>query len=273
MRPDCHACPVRRQGLCVSASDEQLSELGAIKLPLRQVRAGAPVFLEGDACDMVYVVRRGWAVASTLHENGRRQVLRFVVAGNLVGFETAGDGSMPCTVEALTDLVLCPLPRQRLVRLCESVPTLALRMASLLAAETISDWRLLGGLGTCNAEERIARLLLALHSRHHKEARNEDGDIVLPVSQTLIAEATGLTAVHVCRTLKDMRAAGLLAFSRGHLQVMDWRRVIDLAGVDDARRPMPGNGLPGNGLPGNGWAAGPCPTTHPAQRPIETRPH
>lgn len=239
MEMECRRCPVRQEGLCRSASDEQLPELNAIKLPSRHVPAGAAVFLEGDACDRVYIVRHGWAVASTLHENGRRQVLRFALAGSLLGFEKGQDGTMPCTVEAVTDLVLCPLPWQRLLKLCEAAPNLALRVVALLAEETVSDWRLLGGLGTCRAPERIARLLLALHDRYRKDTAPGAApktDAELPISQTLIADATGLTAVHVCRTLKEMRVDGLLALARGRLRIMDRDRLRDLAGMTDAER-------------------------------------
>jgi CRP-like cAMP-binding protein len=239
MRPECQSCPVRRKGLCASISDEQLSELGTIKRPLRHFPAGAYVFMEHDDNNLVFLVRRGWAAVSSICENGRRQVLRFIMPGNFVGFEAAPDGSMPCTVEALTDLVMCPVPRQQLVRFCQHAPNVALRIASLLASETISDWHLLGGLGSCTAMERVARLLLSLGSRQHADAPVNTLDIALPVSQMLIADATGLTSVHVCRTLKDMRTAGLLVFTKGRLRVLDWDRLIEIAGMNDAGRPQP----------------------------------
>jgi len=235
MRPECQSCPVRRDGLCASASDAQLIALGNIKHPLWQVQAGGCVFAEGDASETVFIIRRGWAVASTFHENGRRQVLRFAMPGSMVGFETTADGFMPCTTEALTDLTVCPIPRQSLIRLCQSAPELALRMASLLAAETISDWRLLGGLGTCNATERIARLLLALCQRQNRAFGTGEDEFALPITQTLIADATGLTSVHVCRTLKEMRAVGLLSFMKGRLRIMDWSRLAELAEMSGSR--------------------------------------
>lgn len=236
MRPECQSCPVRRDGLCASASDAQLLALGNIKHPLWHVRAGGCVFAEGDTSETVFIIRRGWAVASVFHENGRRQVLRFAMPGSMVGFETTADGCMPCMVEALTDLTVCPIPRQSLIRFCQTAPELALRMASLLAAETISDWRLLGGLGTCNAAERIARLLLALCQRQSGTGASVD-EFALPISQTLIADATGLTSVHVCRTLKEMRAEGLLSFTKGRLRVMDWPRLANLAEMTETPTP------------------------------------
>ncbi|CAO3425332.1 Crp/Fnr family transcriptional regulator [Azospirillum endophyticum] len=237
MRPECQSCPVRRDGLCASASDKQLIALGTIKHPLWHVQAGVCLLAEGDATETVFIIRRGWAVASVFHENGRRQVLRFAMPGGMVGFERIADGCMPCTVEALTDLTVCPIPRQSLMRLCQSAPELALRLASLLAAETISDWRLLGGLGTCNAAERIARLLLLLCQRQSRASGVCEDEFALPISQTLIADATGLTSVHVCRTLKELRTAGLLTFTKGRLRVMDWPRLADLAEMSETPEP------------------------------------
>ncbi|UEM25304.1 Crp/Fnr family transcriptional regulator (plasmid) [Skermanella mucosa] len=221
-------------------SDEQLSEFGALKRPVRRHRSGAGICTEHERNDAVYIVRTGWAVASTVRESGRRQILRFAMPGSLIGFETAPDGTMPCTVEALTDLTVCSLSRGQLLRFCEGAPNVALRMASLLAGETISDWRLLGGLGCCSAAERIARLLLDLGDRQHRAGAREtppDTDAVLPISQIQIADATGLTPVHVCRTLKEMREAGLLTFVRQHLHVLDRSRLIALAGIEDEASP------------------------------------
>lgn len=241
MRTECQTCPVRREGLCASMSDEQLSEFGALKRPVRRHPSGSCICTEHERNDAVYIVRAGWAVTSTVRESGRRQILRFVLPGGLIGFETAPDGTMPCTVEALTDLTVCSLPRRQLLGFCERAPAVALRMASLLAGETISDWRLLGGLGCCTAAERIARLLLELGDRQHRaEARQAlppDTDAVLPISQIQIADATGLTPVHVCRTLKEMREAGLLTFARQHLHVLDRSRLIALAGIEDEAPP------------------------------------
>ncbi|MFC5357888.1 Crp/Fnr family transcriptional regulator [Azospirillum himalayense] len=239
MQSDCQACPLRRDGLCASVADEQLPSWAAIKRPVRTIRAGGSLFVEGDENEMVYIVRRGWALASMMHENGRRQVLRFVMPGYLIGFERSPDGDMPCTVEALTDLIVCPMPRPSLMRFCQQVPNVALRMASLLAAETISDWQLLGGLGTRTAAERIARLLLALYNRQRERTAPDISDVTLPISQVLIADATGLTPVHVCRTLKEMRTAGLLSFAKGHLRVLDRMRLTELAEMNDATAPQP----------------------------------
>lgn len=58
--------------------------------------------------------------------------------------------------------------------------------------------------------------------------------MALPISQVLIADATGLTPVHVCRTLKEMRTAGLLSFAKGRLRVLDWARLTGLAEMGDA---------------------------------------
>lgn len=233
MPTNCQSCPVRRDGLCASIADEQLSMMVGLKRPPRTIHAGANVFLEGEQNDLVYIIRRGWAVASTLHENGRRQVLRFAMPSNLVGFATRSDGSMPCTVEAVTELIVCPIPRRKLLQLCQEVPTLALCIASQFATETITDWQLLGALGTCNAAERIARLFLTLCNLQRREDASNTPDLVLPISQTIIADATGLTAVHVCRTLKEMRLAGLLTFAKGRLRVLDWARLARLAEMKD----------------------------------------
>lgn len=89
------------------------------------------------------------------------------------------------------------------------------------------------------ATERIARLLLALYNRQRRETAPDISDVTLPISQVLIADAMRLTPVHVCRTLKEMRMAGLLSFAKGHLRVLNWTRLTELAEMGDAMAPQP----------------------------------
>lgn len=223
----------RGQDPCASLSATELEELAGAKWPTRTLGTREPLFLEGDEGEGVFIIRRGWAVTYVMLDDGRRQILRFALPGTLLGFQSAPDGTMPCTAEALTDLSVCTIPRRKLLTLCQRIPQLAIRLATILAAETTADWQRLGGLGRCNATERIARLLLELYQRLRSGLG--DGDVELPLNQTLIADATGLTPVHVCRTLKEMRADGLLAFDRGRLHLGDPAKLAAIAQLGDRR--------------------------------------
>jgi transcription initiation factor IIE alpha subunit len=53
-----------------------------------------------------------------------------------------------------------------------------------------------------------------------------------PVTQTVMAEAVGLSIVHVNRTLQELRDANLLTFENGRLEILDWKKLVRLAGFD-----------------------------------------
>ncbi|MGQ9369024.1 Crp/Fnr family transcriptional regulator [Azospirillum sp. ST 5-10] len=228
----CGPCPVRAQGVCQGVPDHELDRLFG---PARRILvrpAGATLFEQGGPFAHVLIVQSGWAVVYKLFEDGRRQVIRFAMPGDLLGFEGDERVGMLYTAEALTEVTLCTVRRGAFSRACREAPLLALNVARALAHEALAAWNHLGALGQQTAQERIANLLLDLHRRVSVQQGHREAAVHVPLNQVLIADATGLTSVHVCRTLKRMRAAGLLDFAKGSLHVLDGRRLEAIAQLD-----------------------------------------
>jgi CRP-like cAMP-binding protein len=118
--------------------------------------------------------------------------------------------------------------------LCSRSPEFGLGLARAMAGEAAAAWEQMGMLGQQSARERIAHLLLELHGLVRARGGAGDEGTYLPLSQILIADATGLTPVHVCRTLKQMRLDGLLEFQKGHLRLLDPERLARIAELEDA---------------------------------------
>ena len=98
--------------------------------------------------------------------------------------------------------------------------------------EALEAWNHVGALGQQTAKERIASLLLELHRRVTADQPPDGTAVHLPLNQVHIADATGLTSVHVCRTLKRMRAAGILTYAKGTLRIEDGERLRAIAQLD-----------------------------------------
>jgi CRP/FNR family transcriptional regulator len=229
----CRDCPARTRGLCADLSPDELRILHDIKVPPRMLAAGAPLFRQSEPCDEVFNLRDGWAILYALLEDGRRQILHFALPGALIGFQPDPHAPMTCSAEALTDVTVCPLPRRVLSSLGSEMPHLAYRLAWLAVRDGTLAFDHISMLGRRSALERVAHLLVELYCRvraHMPDAPAETLD--LPLNQTHIADALGLTAVHVCRTLRRLREDGVIEFQRGRLQLMDPGKLARLADFD-----------------------------------------
>lgn len=248
----CGQCPVQSVGVCRRVGRRDIGRLlprGA-RGSLR--KAGSPLFRQGEPFDHILIVQSGWAQIHKLFEDGRRQILRFALPGDLIGFEGSEGTGMAYGADAITDMSVCAIKRSVFYRVCADSPALAMNFASMATREALAAWNHVGALGQQAALGRVANLLLDLHRRitscpdgwqvgrqdeggHGEGGQGEGGSGVvlhLPLSQLHIADATGLTPVHVCRTLKRMKTEGLLEFRKGDLVLLDPGRLARIAQLD-----------------------------------------
>lgn len=234
----CALCSVKEQGLCRAVPARDLSRLLGESRHVHVRPAGTALFEQGGACEHVFIIQTGWVAVYKLFEDGRRQVMRFAMPGDLLGFEGDDTVGMLYTAEALTEVTVCAIRRGAVGRACQTAPRLALNMTRAMAHEALAAWNHLGALGQQTAQERIANLLLELYRRVLAQQRHPEPAVRIPLNQVLIADATGLTPVHVCRTLKRMRLAGLLDFTRGELMILDSQRLQAIAELDPDVMPV-----------------------------------
>ncbi|MCG5243905.1 Crp/Fnr family transcriptional regulator [Azospirillum doebereinerae] len=234
LRSPCELCTARDYSVCrhITGKDfEQLFPHG----PHVQIRkAGTTIFLQGEPFGSVFIVQNGWLLVHKLFEDGRRQIIRFVLPGDLIGFEGNEVEGMSYSAEAITDVALCGIRYSLFFKTCAASPQLAMNFATTVTREALAAWNHVGALGQQRAQGRVANLLLDLHHRVVARCGTEPAAIQLPINQIHIASATGLTSVHVCRTLKQMRQVGLLEFRKGQLVLLDTERLAEIAQLDPA---------------------------------------
>lgn len=245
---NCEDCIVRSTTICGAADAEAAQELGALS---RAVSAGADLLAQGACSGNIYVIHRGWACLYELLEDGRRQILRFLLPGDMIGMY-GEDGGASFGAQALTPLIACVVPRERFLRLARERPGLALRMGQLMAQQEALAYEHLTSLGRRTARERVAHLLLELFYRARTRIAPEPGDqITLPLTQAHLADALGLTPVHINRMLRALRAEGVIELTQRRLKVCDPDKLATAAGFErevnfpgvGARRPLGNDGV------------------------------
>ncbi len=229
----CAACPLRRLDAFRANTPDEVAFIQSLKVGELSLRARGDIVREGDAADRLYTLLSGWAFRYKTLPDGRRQILNFLLPGDLVGlqsklFEQAAHG-----VEALTDVKLCCFARERIWDIFRSFPQLAFDVTWLGAhEESLVDDNLFS-VGRRSAAERVAALLLQLYQRASGLGLGENGLLRLPLTQVHIADALGLSDVHTNRTLQALRARGLFDLAGGMLRVRDVGGLRKLARASD----------------------------------------
>jgi len=231
----CVSCPVRQRALFNGVPKESLEWTQRYRTYQIEAPPKKNIFLEGEPSTHAYTLFEGWAAVYKTLPNGKRQIMRFALPGDFLGFQAELDGPMIYGAVALTKCVLCAFPRSALKKMFDEHPGLAMQMAMLNARYMELCQYHLMGTGRQSAKERIAFLLLELfyRSRARKPDEPPENAIPFPICQEEMADAVGLTTVHVNRTLKEMKEDGLLDCSARRLVIKDEARLADIANFDE----------------------------------------
>jgi CRP-like cAMP-binding protein len=204
------------------------------------IDAGASVLVEGAHSAHLFTVLSGWGFRYKTLEDGRRQILNYVMPGDLVGLQGTLMGQMQHSVEALSPVTLCVFERSKLMTLYSKHPSLAYDLTWIAAREeTILDEHLLS-IGRRSALERASYLLAYLHQRA-VALRLFGTSRSLPLTQQHIADTLGLSIVHTNKTLKKLAQRKLIRWHGHGCDVLDGEGLAALAaweGFGEDKRPF-----------------------------------
>lgn len=205
-----------------------LNRLPVQGMPL-PARPRHTIYRAHEALDGVPLIVDGWAARVIRFSDGRRQILSFVLPGDLISTSAVFAGSFGFFVEAITAVRYISYAREEFNGFLASDPELAGALLSACLAEKDEADRLAANLGRRRAEERIASLFLHLRDRLQVCGLVRDERFACPLRQKHIADATGLTPVHVNRVLGTLRQSGLVDLADGELTIADLPGLRQLA--------------------------------------------
>ncbi len=227
---DCPRCRARIDGLCKDCAPKVLRVIASYKSGDRPLKAGEDLFRLGERCDVIYHLVDGWVFLYDLLEDGRRQILHFVLPGALLGLYS--DRVAVYGAQTLTDVVVNVIPHEKLGALLEEHPGIGLRLAWMLWRERNLAYEHLSSIGRRSARERVSRSLLELFVRYRVQwPSHRTDEMHLPLTQEHIADATGLTGVHVNRILRGLRKDGVVEFHYRRLHILNPDKLVDVAGI------------------------------------------
>ena len=174
------------------------------------LRAGERLVVEGGACSDLFVLHAGAVYSSTQLKGGARQILRLHHPGDLMNTTTVGWTRVAASLTAVTDAQASRFPRAALRSIFAEQPRLAAMIYGMSVVDSVSLNDRLKSLGRTDGRARIATLLLELNSRQRLNDGDEPDVLELYLTQSEIADAVGMTKVHVNRLLKELTQEGLI---------------------------------------------------------------
>ena len=221
----CVTCAHRETGFCGTlfgpTSEDTKTEHHPGWQHFFAARAGSQIAVRNQASEDVFVLCAGWAFRYFQLADGRRQILKFLLPGDLFSSITIFEPAFNFSVKALTEVQVSGFARSEIRAKCVAAPAVQTAIAKSCINDTHDATELLTALGQCSAEERIAHLLLHLMPRIAARNVIREQRYPFPLRQQHVADAVGLTPVHVSRVLGLFRERRLLELSEGHLKVLN----------------------------------------------------
>jgi len=214
--------------------DYDRERLAALPLRAERVTRSHRLVREGDEPDQCCLLVEGFASRYKEALSGARQIVSFHVRGDLVDIQHLLLSRADHSVQTVTAARVAWIPKVDLLSLAWERPALgkALWRDCLIDGSVVREWVL--NVGRREAKARISHMLCEFLSRCEAAGLGPPESTALPLTQQEIAEATGLTAVHVNRMLQELRAEGALKQGVRQVQISDWSRLCTIAGFNSA---------------------------------------
>lgn len=229
-QPEASANPfVRKLKGFAALSDADQAMLERISANPRTVAPGTDLVCEGDKPDGVFLVMDGMAYRHKVRANGQRQIMAYLVPGDACDLDVALLDEMDHTITTFSACKVVRIPPETVADLLKNHPQIAraLRMTTLVDEATLREW--LVNVGCRSAGERLAHLFCELLIRLRAVGLAPNDSYALPITQSDLGDTTGLSNVHVNRTLQELRRQGLIELKSGHLTILDPPQLKSLA--------------------------------------------
>ena len=208
---------------------DYLAELQSRQL---HVARGRELAHQGELGQAAYILQAGWACSFKLLRNGGRQVIAFPIPGDIVGLRSMLLRTSDHTFSTLTDAVVCRVEESRVKQALNEFPLLGSALLWATSRDEAMVVEHLVSIGRRSALERTAHFFLELYDRLRLVGLASGDEFTCPLSQAVLADALGLSAIHVNRVLRQLRERRLMTFHEGVVNILRPDELATLAGYE-----------------------------------------
>lgn len=213
-------------------SGEDQAFLDSLCTNVRDYHTKRDLIKEGERPGVVFLLLEGWACRYKILANGKRQIMAYLLPGDLCDVHIFILKAMDHSMGALGPVKAALIPEEKMMELMETRPhlTRALWWATLVDEGVLREW--LVNMGQRDAYDRIAHLMAELYLRLRAVGLHEGSTFDVPLTQEDLGDTMGLTPVHVNRVIQRMRDDGLIEMKGRKLHVPDIERLMAVSDFD-----------------------------------------
>lgn len=216
----------------VDIGEDSFESLSKLPHRVETRRPGEEIVAIGDTIDFVFVVEAGWAIRHRILDDGRRQIMNFMLPGTCFDMMSMAYAKSDHSVSAATEVTLRRIKSTDFLKAISEHPRLAtafwwvaIQEESILREQIIR-------IGRRSAKERLAHLLLELNRRIAAVEGQLADFIRLPFPQALLADSLGLSVVHVSRTLTKLKAEGYIMTTPEGIEILKREKMSEMCDFD-----------------------------------------
>jgi CRP-like cAMP-binding protein len=203
-----------------------------LPVTIRLMRPDHDIVRDRDKPSQCCLVLEGWLCRYKLMESGSRQIMSFHIPGDIPDLQSLHLQTMDHSLGTLTQSTVAFIQHESLRKLIRAFPHIGdiLWRDTLIDAAIFREW--ITALGRRQAPERIAHMMCEMFSKMRSVGLNNGYSCAFPLTQVAIADALGLSTVHVNRSIMELRSRGLITLEKQILTIPDWEAMKAYGGFD-----------------------------------------
>jgi len=227
----CADCTIGSRTLYRNLHSQAPDQLTACRTSIKTFAEGRFLYRQGEVPDAIYSVYKGWLYRVREISGGRKQILNFIIPGDVITYSSIFIPGQPLSygIQTVGDVVLCRFGAADFRRMMHQRPQFLEPYHQDLAEYLEAITCRLADLGQRSAKTRVGHLFADLHKRHEKRGMLSDGGFDLPVSQELLANKLGMTKAYLNRTIGSLRRERLISLEAGRLYIHNLAKLERIA--------------------------------------------
>lgn len=222
----------RKLSAFVTLTDQERTALKLLFRRRRSFAAGRDLVHQGQSEHATYILSKGWVSSYKIQPDGGRQIVDFQVPGDFLGLRSILLRTSDHSFEPVVEIEAAEVRLDELLDVFETTPRLATAILWAASRDEAMVVEHLVGIGRRSADKRVAHFLLELGARLSFVGFADKRGFDCPLTQYHLADALGLSAIHVNRALRQLREDGLVTFRSGRVSFHDYDRLITEAEFD-----------------------------------------
>ena len=226
---NCTDCSIRRHAWFKPCGKDTLKLHQSHRTGQLHLASGDYLFMEGESPQSVFTLQEGWVICFKSLANGQRQILHIGLAGDFLGYRVKFDEPIDYSVMAITECTACAFSGDDIRALLKEDASLIERLFEI-HSETSQQCRTsLAYVGQSTAKLKIAFFLYQMVSRLKGRGVDITQSIFFPLTREEIADAIGVTSVHLCRVSVELRKLNIIDCRHGRLELLNVKKLEKLA--------------------------------------------